>query len=334
MLRAGAGALGLLLLVSLAASGQAARAPTTSFAVQGSVVSISAAGPRVAVHSTSDANGCDYGTIWSATGSVVHLPCVSPNSGHRYADLTLAGTTAVWWDYDTGNHVYCDDVYTTTLARPTAGHGLGICDGTEADTYYEFAGDNTLVAIVDYTVCAADCTGDNGKLLPDGNYGVEVTRVKAGKVVRLLGPVDFRVFLDARNWRVAVIEPKASLTVYDASGKKLWSRPGITGVASGWIDGNSLVLHQTRSVRAYSSAGAGTARPLPRGASVDGVVGGLVVYTVGSSVHLLRLSDGRDRKLVTVKGLVQAEITPAGVFYAAGSTVTFVPIGTALRQLG
>ncbi len=327
-------ALAAVALLALVAGTAFARAGSASrtLTVNGEIGSISASGGRVAIASDDLGGGCSHGLVWNAsTGSRADLkdPC---SSDTVYSGLKLAGDTAIWWDYSSGNHVYCDDVYTWSVTSPKA-HALGICDGTMGDTYFELAGDRSIVAIVDYAVCESDCTGDNGNLLPDGNYGVEVRRVQTGKVMRLLGPVDFRVFLDARSWRVAVIEPKATLTVYDASGRKLWSRPGITGVSSGAIDGNSVVLHQTRSVRAYSPAGAGIARPLPRGADVAGVVGGLVVYTVSSSVHLLRLSDGRDRRLVTVKGLVQAQLTPAGVFYAAGSSVTFVPIGAVLRQL-
>src|SRR5205823_9743948 len=228
-------------------------------------------------------------------------------SDGSYSDLTLAGDTAIWWDYDSGNHVYCSDVYVSSLVKPRA-KGLGLCDGSQGDTYYEFEGDRTLVALVDYAVCEADCTGDNGQLLPDGNYDVEVRRLDGGKAVPLLKPLNFRDFIDARNWRVATIEPKATLTVYDPRGQKLWSRPGVTGVSAGWIAGNTVVLHQQRTVRVYSPAGVGPARPLPKGARISGVVGGLVVYMVGSSVRLLRLSDGRDRNLVTIKGLADAEI--------------------------
>ena len=203
----------------------------------------------------------------------------------------------------------------------------------EGDTYYEFAGDRTLAAISDYSVCESDCTDANGNLLPDGDYGVEVRRLVGGKVVKVLKPVDFRVFLDARSWRMATIEPKDTLTVWDSAGRKLWSRPGVTKVADGWIEGSSVVLHQARALRVYSATGAGVTRPLPRNADVGGVFGGLVVYTADSTVHLLRLRDGRDRKLVTTKGLVGAQITPSGVFYAAGRSTTLLPMSQALRRL-
>jgi hypothetical protein len=337
---AAACAVSVLLLVSISPAGGAATGRTLSLAAP--VESISADGGRVAFHvGALDKRSCDSVSIWTpSSGSVVDVrgdPCNDP---YRFQDLTLAGTTAVWWDFDTGNHVYCSDVYTATIASPKA-HPLGICDGTEGDTYYEFAGDGTIVAIADYSVCLADCVGNNGSLLPDGDYAVEVRSLVGGKLRTVLPPVDFRRFLDAENRRVATIEPKATLTVYDARGAKLWSRGAVTGVYGGWIVGNSVVLHQTRAVRVYSPTGVGTARPLPRGAQVDGVAGGLAVYTVGSTVRLLRLTDGRDRKLVTVKGLVGAQITPAGVFYAYNlpgksarpGRVTFVPIGAALQVL-
>jgi hypothetical protein len=338
--RAGAAGVGLLLLVALSGIGQASNGRT--LVLPGSVVSLSAEGPRVAIQSSNESPSCDNATFWTVTtGTVATLPCKSPVSGKRFADLTIAGATAIWWDYDSGNHVYCSDVYTTPLAHPTAEHPLGICDGTEGDTYYEFAGDNTITAIVDYSVCEADCVGDNGDLLPDGDYSVEVRRVVGGKLRTVLAPVNFRRFLDARNWRVAVVEPKGVLAVYDTEGKKLWSAAGAGGLTGGWISGNSVVVQQGHSVRVYFRAGVGLIHSLPNGAHVNDVAGGLAVYTVGSSVHLLRLSDGRDRRIVTIKGLAGAQITPAGVFYAVNvpikggrrGLVTFVPIGAALQTL-
>jgi hypothetical protein len=321
---------------ALAVAALALVAGATSHAGNGRVLAvngspfISASGDRVAVLAYSDGN-CGPAYVWAPkTNHSTRLKdrCSSDSS---FNDLTLAGVNALWWDYSAGNHVYCDDVYANSKT-------LGLCDGTAGDVYYTFAGDNTLSAIADYSVCEQDCTDANGNLLPDGDYGVEVARLKGGKVAPLLKPVDFRTFLDARNWRVATIEPKATLTVYDAGGKKVWSVPNMTGVLAGRIDGGSVVLQRTRSVRVYAAAGPGVARPLPKGARFDGVAGGLVVYRTGSSVRVLRLPDGRDRALVTVKGLTGAQITPAGVFYAADvsdtrGVVTFVAMRDVLRRL-
>jgi hypothetical protein len=321
---AGAVAVAALALLA-AATGQAKSGPV--FAVYGTPY-ISASGGRVAIQAYSEGE-CGTAYVWTPrTGKSVHLkdPCSSDSS---FNDLTLAGTTALWWDYSAGNHVYCDDVYANSKA-------LGFCDGSQGDLYFAFAGDNTLATVTDYSVCQGDCIDGNGNTLPDGDYGVEVGRLKSGKVVPLLKPVDFRTFLDARNWRVATIEPKATLTVYDAGGKKLWSVPNVTGVVDGRIDGASVVLHEARKVLVYTKAGAGVVRALPKGAHLDGVTGGFVLYHVGSTVRILRLSNGRDGKLVTQKGLTGAQITPAGVFYAVEGTrgvVTFVAMRDVLRKL-
>jgi hypothetical protein len=336
-----AAAAALVVLVAGTASFAHAGSASLTLAVNGSVESISASGRRVAIHVDSG-DSCGTGSIWTpSSGAVVSLrDCGSSDA--LLSDLTLAGDTAIWWDWSSGNHVYCDDVYAATVANPKP-HALGICDGTMADDYFGFAGDRTLVTINDYSVCQSDCVGPNGDLLPDGDYGVEVRRLRGGgKPAIVLPGRDLRQFLDAGSWRVAVIEPKGKLTVYDTKGTRLWQTSGVTGVDSGWIAGSTVVVQRGRAVQVYSARIAAIpTRLLPKGAHVADVASGLVVYTIGSSVHLLRLSDGRDGRIVTVKALAGAQLTPAGVFYAANvqkkggrrGLVTFVPIRVALQLL-
>ena len=320
MLRA-AGAVVLLALALLAGTTWAGTGRT--IAVAGTIRGIAAEDGVVAVH-VHPKKGCDYVLTWKPSASLTSRIVHCSSSDQSLQDLTFAGGVPIWWDWSSGNHVYCDDVY-------AGRHALGLCDGTEGDTYYEFAGDRSIAAIVDYTVCEDDCT-DNGNLLPNGNYSVEASKLVNGKVVKLLSPVNFRVFLDAGNSRVATIEPKATLTVWDAAGKRLWSLPRITGVYGGWIDGNTVALHETRSIHVYTAAGAGVVRPLPKGADVDGVVGGYVCYAIGYSIRLLRLSDGRDG-LIPVKNVEWFDFTAAGLFYTTGSSLSFMPFADVLRKL-
>jgi hypothetical protein len=333
-------AAGVAALVAFALLGAAVSRAATghTYAIAGPLdsLSLSAAGKSVAIHAAVE-DGCDQsGILWTpATGKAVKLTDACSNDA-SYESLTLAGSTAIWWDYDAGNHVYCTDVYVSGIVSPKP-HGLNVCDGTAGDTYYEFAGDKTVTAVADYSVCEQDCTDANGNLLPDGDYGVEVGRVVGGKVVPILKPVDFRIFVDARNWRVATIE-KNSLDVYDLRGKLLWSDYGKYGVSVGWIVGNTVVAQQDRRVMVFAPRSQRLAKTLPKGAKLAGVSGGLAVYTVQSSVHVLRLSDGRDRVLATIRGLADAQITPSGVFYGSidksyNGLVTFVPLADVLRRL-
>ena len=302
-------------------------------------LTLSASGRSVAINAGVE-DGCDEsGIVWTpATGKAVKLTDSCGNDA-AYENLTLIGSTAIWWDYDSGNHVYCTDVYVSAVVHPVA-KGLGVCDGSEGDTYFEFAGDSTITAVSDYTVCDQDCSGADGKLLPDGDYGVEVGRLVGGKVTPLLKPVDFRTFLDARNWRVAVVEPKGGLTVYDTRGKRMWSVPNTDGVSSGWIVGNTVVAQNGNQIVVYAPGKAPrVVKTLAKHSVLTGVANGIAVYKLLSSVHVLRISDGRDRALAIEKGLADAQISPAGVFYGAvdpktfTGLVTFVPLSDVLRKL-
>src|SRR5205807_1186052 len=71
------------------------------------------------------------------------------------------------------------------------------------------------------------------------------------------------------------------------------------------------------------------------------VESGIAVYRAGDALHLLRLSDGRDRIFRQVKGLTDAQLEPGGLFYAynvpAGGAkpgrVTFVPFAQVAAAL-
>jgi hypothetical protein len=43
------------------------------------------------------------------------------------------------------------------------------------------------------------------------------------------------------------------------------------------------------------------------------------VYSVGGAIHVLRLSDGRDRVVAKTTKLVDAQLEPSGLFYADNS---------------
>lgn len=349
-MRAAAAVVALVTLLIVVRPASAGPTEAQTITVRYEVESISAAGGRLAIEAAFPYpdQACYSGFVWTpSTHRLVDLrdPCKSYT---QYVGLTLARDTAIWWDYDSGNHVYCDDVYTESVAHPTLARGLGLCDGTTADQYFRFAGDGNIVTLTDYTRCEANCIGPNGGLLPDGNYDVRVRVLRAGKLRTVLPPRNFRNVLDAGNWRIAAIERGAVLTVYDAHGTSVWRLKGVRGVLRGWIAGDAVIVQQRNSLHTYSARGVGPARTLSKGAYVDDIAGGLALYRAGSSLHVLRLRDGRDRTLATAKGLVGGQITPAGVFYAVGflgglwpggpkighfSRVTFLPLADVLRKL-
>ena len=156
------------------------------------------------------------------------------------------------------------------------------------------------------------------------------------------GRAAVHAYRDGRCGEVVVWASRTGvLPVHDADGVKLWSGPGVTACSAA----GSTAARSSCTRRALCACTRVPERGSPgrfrRARGVGGVVGCLAVYTVASTVHLLRLADGRDRKLVTIKGLADAQIRPAGVFYAADvpvkggerGLVSFVPIADALRKL-
>jgi hypothetical protein len=337
----------ILVLLGFGVAGAAASPDSGSKTIgtRGSVLSISADGPRVAIRAQLGGDPkktCQSAAVWTpVNGSVVHLggtDCFDPGeNASRHDSLTLAGTRAVWVDYDYGNHAYCDGPFMATLAAPKAVRIPSDCDGTTADEYYGFEGDGALVAMTSFDVCEADgeCTDDNGEPLPAGVYQVTVSRLVGATPKLILAAEAHRALLDANGGRLLVWEPDpGSMVVYSAAGKQLASFPtGKSEAEYGWLDGDLVVYARGATLRIDSISGAAEKRrTMARGGKLRDVDGGLAVYSVAGAIHVLRLSDGRDRVAAKTTKLVDAQLEPAGLFYADNSgrgpkpgRVTFVP---------
>ena len=341
-LATGAAAAALAALLAAPAARPAADG-TRVTGTRGSVLEISADGGRVAIRASLDGKqrDCHYASVWTpstgaATRFSVNSCFPSGRNDDRHLGLTLAGTRLVWVNYEYGNRAYCEGPFTATLARPRPVN-LGIeCDPASgaADHYFDFAGDGGLLAFSAYRECLANCLDDNGELLPDGAYDVDVFRMAGGGAIRILAPRNLRRLLDANGGRILVLEPENELVVYSARGTVLWREEGAGDVDTAALAGDLVVTRRGRKLTTYSIGGGETqTRALAAGATGLDADRGIAVYRAGGSIHLVRLRDGRDRVLRAVKGLVEAEIEPPGLFYAhnvprGGSKpgrVTFVP---------
>jgi hypothetical protein len=259
-----------------------AAAPVSkTIGTRGEVVSISADGPRVAIHARlgGDDEPCNSAAVWTpATGRLVRLqdaPCEPNASQEQFAALALAGSRVAWVDYDYGNHAYCSGPYTATIARPQA-VDLARCSPDEADVYWQFAGDAALLVGRSFLLCDFDCEKD----------------------------YDRRFDTDVTIWRVA--------------------------------DGLATIRAAEDDTQLLDVAGGGEREhvwTMATGGRLRDAEGGAALYTAGPSIHVLRLSDGRDRVLRAVRGLVDAQLEPSGLFYAFDKPgggvkpgrVTFVP---------
>lgn len=336
-------ALLLLALASLAAPGAGgAGGATKTIGTRGSVDSISADGGRVAIHAELGANPtCDSGGVWQpTTGKVVRLQdavCGGKGSSDReYSALTLAGSHVAWVDYDLGNHAYCYGPFAATLAKPKPVDIGNYCDGTPdtSGTYYEFAGDGNLLVARSYLQCEADCDPDYSRTY---QTDVEILRVAGGKLTKLLSAQDDTKLLDVAAGRILLLEPPATLVVLDGAGK---ARGRIVlskgAIATARLDGSSqVVVAAGTTLTTYDVATGAVVKTatMKAGARFQDVDTGRAVYFAGGAIHVLTIATRRDRVVAKQKGLVQADLEPAGLFYAYNvpgggpkpGRVTFVP---------
>jgi hypothetical protein len=331
------------LAVAAGARGQSAAvggAPKT-IGTRGKVVSISADGARVAIHAAIEGDpDCSSGSVWQpSTGKVVRFQdaaCGKKASDDQYVGLTLAGSTAAWVDYDYGNHAYCSGPYAATLAKPKPFPIDDYCDGTEdtSDVYYEFAGDGNLLVSRSALLCEADCDPDYSRTY---ETDVKISRLARGRLTRVLAAKDDTKLLDADAGRILLFDPAGKLLVLAPSGRQVGSVPVTkTELDRARLSGAEQVSVAKGTVLKTYDVGTGTLAEtctMKAGARLQDVESGVAVYLTAGEVHLLAIATNRDRIVARQKGLVQADLEPAGLFYAynvpgGGSKpgrVTFVP---------
>jgi hypothetical protein len=322
-----------LALVPGAMGGSAAKRIET----RAKVVEISADGSRVAVHAAVEGDpDCHSGSVWQpTTGKVVRFqgaPC-GKASEDQYNSLTLAGTRVVWTDYDYGNHAYCNGPYIATLTRPKPNDTGGCPDEPDnADMYWEYKGDGSLLVARSYFLCEANCEQDYNATFDDQ---VEIWRVSGG-LTKLLAAKDDTKLVDVDAGRILLRDPSKKLLVLNAAGKQVGAvTPAVVGAA--FLSGAQQVVSVAKgtTLNTYDVAtGELVARSKMKGAAkLMDVENGVAVYLAPGEVHLLNIATNRDLVVARQKGLVQADLEPAGLFYAynvsGGSAkpgrVTFVP---------
>ena len=318
--------------------GATASSGAKTIGTRGRVESISADGTRVAVHAVVGYDpGCDSGSIWQpSTGKIVRLadtPCGKLQSEDEYDELTLAGSHAVWTDYDFGNHAYCTGPYFATLTKPKPVN-LDICpeQPESEDLYWEYKGSAGLLIARSYTRCVASCEPDYSRTYDDG---VTIWSIGAGTAKKLVTPKDDTKLLDVDAGRILLRDPSGKLLVLDGAGKQVATIP--IDVKSAWLDGATRVSTPSgTSLTTYDIASGRVVETctMKEGATVHDVENGFAVYVAGGEVHLVTIATNADRAVLRQKGLVQADLEPGGLFYAynvpGGSSkpgrVTFVPL--------
>ncbi len=331
----------LLLVVAIAlavvpAAADGGSSTTKTIGTRGAVVEISADGSRVAIHAALQGDPyCNSGSVWQpTTGKIVRFQdaaCGQKASDNQYNSLTLAGSRTVWTDYDYGNHAYCTGPYIATLASPKPAN-LGECpdEPDNSDMYWEYKGDGAMLVARSYFLCELDCDPDYSRTYDDQ---VTIWSVSSG-LKKLLAAKDDTKLFDVDAGRILLRDPGKKLLVLNARGKQVVSLPIDANAA--WLSGAAQVsVPSGTTLKTYdvSTGALVETYTMKKGARVQDIENGLVVYLTPGEVHLLTIATNRDRVVAKQKGLVQADLEPDGLFYAynvpGGGTkpgrVSFVP---------
>jgi hypothetical protein len=338
------GAAVVLAVLAAASAGSARVTGESSIAVSGRVVSISADGTRVAIHLVrpNGKRACHSVAAWSASATAIvpirgSRTCVAPDSLNQpVSSLTIAGTRVAWVD-DAFDEVEGPDgprdvnfcsVSAASFEAPSAVE-VPHCSGSNPDEFVTVIGDGGLIV--------AEASFEDDILAQQPNPGI--FRLAGGRLAKVFP--DAYSLLDTEGGRLLMLRGDDVLLATPAGTNLRRIRTGLTvSRDSALLQGNRIVLRAGKRLDVYSTS-AGPAlesRPLPAKATLRGLALGVVAYTLGSQIRLLRLSDGRDRVFRAAPGLADAELEPEGLAYAYNRSgqgrVAFVPFATLARRLG
>jgi len=254
----------------------------------------------------------------------------------RVTDLALAGTTVAWQETGGGNNrEYA--VYEASLERPTpvlrsyAENGSGAAGNPGGKYTGDLAGHGGLIVYASWTHC--DWAGEGyarqcSKKLPDV-YAQTLKRIGGG-VLRQGPDVLDPVWVDAG--RVLIRHPDGSLLLLDGPIARTF--PATAGLLGAVVQGRQLVTLTRTALAVYDTETARLVRSLrlaPAVRTLEDLQGGIAVLGRSGTTHLVRLSDGKG---VTYTRAAHAQLEPAGLTYAAGRRLVFVPRGSVLRRFG
>ena len=238
------------------------------------------------------------------------------------AGITLAGDTVAWSYFF---HFAGLDIFDVLFVRPgdtdvTYVDGADCPGGAGPDCLMpmqDLVGDggtivfDTWAESCDYPSYPMPCatqTKKNGKLY----------RADGAKAILLASSAGGLTPLSVDGDRILVDHGDGTLELLGRDGTSVRSFSVGAFVGAGF-QGADLVVQRDGSVDDYDAA-TGALRhtwPLPAGAHLDGVYGGLAAFDVGTTVHILALADGSDRTIAVPGGApVHAALDSGGLFYS------------------
>jgi hypothetical protein len=317
--------------------------PTQILETSGVIEKLSADAGRVALEAPGN-GGCGPIGIWTPARGLAWIQGSSCPSGmglpEDHDQLVLAGGYAAWTKIVSG----IPDLEALETGNPASGSTrIATADGgtTSSDEEVavrhdvgQLAGDGPLLVYTSWTATYGP-GGIGPAVVSDG----KLWRIVAGREVALVtagADAMDGVAADAR--RIVVLRRGGTLAILAPNGRRLGAF-GLGEVRAVKLAGPRLVALRDRKIEVRSAASGDVIHVWPTARTSAGVAlqdaqANFAVYTAGIAIHLLRLSDGRDRALAIAgeRGPVDADLEPEGVYYsytkarsAKPGRVAFVP---------
>ncbi|HST24970.1 MAG TPA: hypothetical protein VLJ76_03180 [Gaiellaceae bacterium] len=296
---------------------------------------------------------CDAITIWSPlAGTRVRIKKTGfcdDDSGET-TDLALAGPRLLWQDGWSANSYSNYSVFTLDTSKSLDGN-------KEAPDLFDYEYTHDDYAREDYGPTAGPFAGHGSLLVFATDYepkngpvrNARLWRIDGGRKTLIRRGLDFVALSVDRN-RIAGSASDGPVYLLGADGHTIRTfRPPLRRIRVVTLQGDDLaaaggghvVVFDTRSGHVKAS------RTLPGESRFQDYANGLATLIHGNSIHVLRLSDGRDVVVARPQGKgvqgesVASEIEPQGLYYTYTTStscchtghVVFVPWKTLQRLL-
>jgi hypothetical protein len=332
----------LLLALPAEGAGPATKVKNTN----GWVESLAMDGPRVAydVHGSPVCNKLFIWNVrsgaWALVSGKQTCGADSTSTGGGVTAIAVAGARIAWIVNQGGNTESDDYLYTASLPKPkekllASATRTGDIDGALAGNRISgLVGGGTRLAVNRWSTDAQN----NVTQASLQRIGGGLTTIAAGTATLEARSLDRR--------GIAVLRADGEVALYDAdTGRILLTVTPSSARAVALRNDYLVVLTKSKTLEIYNSHSAALVKkwPVAGGAGRLDVHSSLAVYAVGRTVHVLRLSDGKDAVLAAAPRAIEGlQIEAPGIVYAYNTVegikdvgnLAFVPLAKATSLLG
>jgi hypothetical protein len=263
----------------------------------------------------------------------------STSTGGGVTEIAVAGARIAWIVNMGGNTESTDVLYTVSVPRPREKLVANVLRTGDVDGALTggwlggLVGGGDRIAVDQFTTDAAGTIAKASLRRLDG----QLTTIAAGNGTLRAASLD--------GHRIAVLRADQKVALYDTeTGRLLLTVTPSSAREVALRKDYLVVLTRTRSIEIFNAKTGAPVRALrvTAGAAKLDAHSGIAAYAVGRTVHVLRLSDGKDAVLATAPRAIAAlEVESPGIAYAYNTVrgtkdvgnLAFVPMRRATSVL-